>query len=253
MNECVQAVCRHLMEKGVLSYEVDGSRVTAFQRVKSPQNGMLHTLEWQIEARHDGIVSAAVCGLRVPPNSRRKLLQMSEFITLVNCDLPRGAFELNMKTGEIRFRVFIPSANEAPSGQALEAGFSCQAQNMSVFLPGILHVLNGTMAPGDAMEFCLTRRVEDSNDDDFPYHFDDRLPPWLRRRRALAHARDEFDDDDEDDDLNWPPDGDDDEDNDPDDISEYPGFVGGIDREATPGDIENELSGVRSFIRVLDD
>lgn len=79
-----------------------------------------------------------------------RLSSMLEFIARANFGLPSGNFEMNLETGEIRFRSSLFAANRYLSYDEIEDLLYTAVLQTDLYLPGILQVNNG-VSPVEAI------------------------------------------------------------------------------------------------------
>lgn len=96
-------------------------------------------------------------GMNIPGEYRAAV---SEYLMRVNMDLPLGNFEMNMDTGEIRFKMSV----ETPGGELSVAMVRSMAYSsihtMDHYFPGVLAVVHGGLSPESALKRVAAQAVE---------------------------------------------------------------------------------------------
>ncbi len=88
------------------------------------------------------------------PVPRERLPAVLEFVARANQDMVLGNFELDVDTGEVRFKT---SVAVGPSGLTLEVLRPLVHANvltMDQYLPGLVAVVDGRQSPEDACALC---------------------------------------------------------------------------------------------------
>ena len=103
----------------------------------------------QVRELDDQFVFYSICPLIVP---ERKRLAVAEFLTRANYGLVIGNFEMDLDDGEIRYK----SSRDAETGELtpdmIKNAVYASVLMMDKYLPGILAVLGGNVAPKQAID-----------------------------------------------------------------------------------------------------
>jgi hypothetical protein len=90
----------------------------------------------------------SLMGLNIPPQYRAAV---TEYLMRVNCTLPLGSFDIDIDTGEVRFKHGV----EAPEGQLSVAMVRAVAnaciRAMDMYFPGVVAVVHGGLSPEAAI------------------------------------------------------------------------------------------------------
>lgn len=112
----------------------------------------------QVRELDDQVLFYSICPLNISPAKR---LQVAEFLTRANYGLILGNFEMDLEDGEIRYKTTLDAEDlqgeEGSAGSALSSGRLRNAVYANVlmmdkYLPGILSILGGNVAPKDAID-----------------------------------------------------------------------------------------------------
>lgn len=85
----------------------------------------------------------------VPEESRGAV---SEFLTRANYGLPLGNFEMDYRDGEVRFKTSIDVEGGELTPTMIENLLKSNLTTMDQYLPGLMRVLYGNVAPAAAVE-----------------------------------------------------------------------------------------------------
>ncbi len=98
----------------------------------------------------------ALMGLNIPQQYRAAVV---EFLTRVNYTLVTGNFEMNMDTGEVRFRVGLEAPNDGVSLSLVRSLIYSAIHSMDRYFPGVLAVVHGGLSPEAALARVETHAV----------------------------------------------------------------------------------------------
>lgn len=77
---------------------------------------------------------------------------VSEFLTRANYGLPLGNFEMDYRDGEVRFKTSIDVEGGELTSTMIENLLKSNLTTMDQYLPGLMQVLYGNVAPAAAVE-----------------------------------------------------------------------------------------------------
>lgn len=91
----------------------------------------------------------SVCPVTIPDEKRRA---MAEFITRANYGLKIGNFEMDFTDGELRYKTSVDIENDRLSQALVSNLVYANLWTMDRYLPGILSVVYGDVAPVTAVD-----------------------------------------------------------------------------------------------------
>ena len=97
----------------------------------------------------------------VKPDDREKMIKILEFISRANHHLLDGDFEINMKNGVIRYKVYVDCASGVPDDEVIKNSIYCPAAMCKIYGSGIADIIFNNKDPLDALEEC-EREDQDS-------------------------------------------------------------------------------------------
>ena len=109
----------------------------------------LQTAQMLILVREDNFSTLTTIPLAADENSR---LAVAEYLTRVNFNMRNGNFELNMDTGEIRFKTYVHVGAGQPDLSAARLAVMLPFLMLDRFGDGLLEVLFGFKSPREAFE-----------------------------------------------------------------------------------------------------
>lgn len=86
------------------------------------------------------------------PYSKR--LEVCDFMSRVNYELANGNFEMDMDTGEIRFRTFLDLSDADPSKDQILNIVGNGVQGFDTFYPGLMKLVYEDYSAEKAVAFC---------------------------------------------------------------------------------------------------
>jgi hypothetical protein len=111
----------------------------------------------QIDEEHQRFLFHSVMGLNIPVQHRAAV---AEYLTRANYGLPVGNFEMDLDTGDVRFKTSI----EVPEGEFTVAMVRTLAyanvRNMDHYFPGVLAVVHGGLSPEAALARIEAQVIE---------------------------------------------------------------------------------------------
>lgn len=128
-----------------------------------------------VRAGYHGERGTWVCYARVDEDSRRFLFyslmgmniarpdrpKVLEYLNRVNFGLTIGNFEMNMETGDVRFRTSIETPAGDLSVPIVRALVYSNVHTMDRYFPGVVAVVHGGLSPEAALARIEAQPVED--------------------------------------------------------------------------------------------
>lgn len=111
------------------------------------------------------LVMYSVADSHVPEGRR---LAMAEFITRANFGVVIGNFEMDFADGELRFKTSIDSGGEVFAPELIQRLLDANLAHMNKYLPGIMGVAFGDLAPAEAVRRCEADAVDEDAAADLP-------------------------------------------------------------------------------------
>ncbi len=111
----------------------------------------------RVDEEHQRFLFHSIMGLNISPQHRSAV---AEYLTRVNYGLPLGNFEMDLDSGDVRFKTSI----EVPEGELTVAMVRTLAyanvRTMDHYFPGVLAVVHGGLSPEAALARAETQAVE---------------------------------------------------------------------------------------------
>jgi hypothetical protein len=111
------------------------------------KNGQFNCYARAREAQQQ-FVFYSLCPVKVPQKKRK---QLGEFVCRANFGMIIGNFELDFKTGEIRYKTSIDSKDSFLTEETLKQLVYTNILTMDQYLPGIEAVISSKTSPEEAI------------------------------------------------------------------------------------------------------
>jgi hypothetical protein len=110
-----------------------------------------------VDEEHLRLIFHALLGMNIPGEYRQAV---SEYLMRVNLELPVGNFEMNMDSGEVRFKTSVETPNGELSVAMVRGMAYTSLHTMDHFFPGVLAVVHGGLSPESALKRVAAQAVE---------------------------------------------------------------------------------------------
>ena len=117
--------------------------------IRMKLNCKLQSAQMLVLVREDNFSTLTQIPLAADENTR---LAVAEYLTRVNFNMRNGNFELNMETGEIRFKLYVHCSGETLDEKAARLSVMLPFMMLDRFGDGLLEVLFGFRSPREAFE-----------------------------------------------------------------------------------------------------
>ena len=114
----------------------------------------LKHLRYLIPVREDSYVVYAISPLDTDCDDKNVMKEMADFICRANYGLRNGNFEVDMRDGEIRYKVFVDCDGVVPSKEVIRGSIIIPAMMFERYSPGILDVIFKGSSAAEAIEQC---------------------------------------------------------------------------------------------------
>jgi hypothetical protein len=116
---------------------------------------------WVCYARVDEenlrIIFHSLMGLNIPP---QYYPQVAEYLTRVNYGLAVGNYEMNLDTGEVRFKTSLEAPDGTVSLAAVRSLCYANVRAMDYYYPGVVAVIHSGLSPAAALARVETQMLE---------------------------------------------------------------------------------------------
>lgn len=111
----------------------------------------------KVDQKNQRFLFYTMMGVNIPVEYRGPV---AEYLTRVNHHLTLGSFEMNMDTGDIRFRVGVVTPEGELSVAMVRAMAYASVRSMDLYFPGVLSVVHGGLSPEAALARVEAQPVE---------------------------------------------------------------------------------------------
>ena len=147
-NELVQQL-RELLESSGIRAVFEARAGVGVFTIRMKLNCKLQNAQMLLLVREDNFSALTQIPLSADENSR---LAVAEYLTRANFNMRNGNFELNMDTGEIRFKTYVHVCDNALDPKAARLAVMLPFMMLDRFGDGLLEVLFGFKSPREAFE-----------------------------------------------------------------------------------------------------
>lgn len=117
-------------------------------------NEQLRKISYIIDIGEDDYIVYAVFPLGVDEDDKEMMASMVEFICRANYGMRNGSFELDMKSGQLRFKSFVDCENLTPSLETVKNSILCPALMYNLYNAGIIDIILGNASAKEAVDRC---------------------------------------------------------------------------------------------------
>lgn len=125
--------------------------------------GKLKNISYMIRIKETGYIVYAISPIGVDKNDKKMMSNMAEFICRANYGLKTGNFEINMDSGEIQFKFYVPCDDAVPAYATIGNSIFCPAIMFDEYGPGIVDVIFNNVSGKDAVEKCEKQNETESD------------------------------------------------------------------------------------------
>jgi len=111
----------------------------------------------RVDEEHQRFLFHSLMGLNIPSQYRAAV---AEYLTRVNYGLPVGNFEMDLDSGDVRFKTSIEIPEDELTIAMVRTLAYTNIRNMDHYFPGVLAVVHGGLSPEAALARTETQVVE---------------------------------------------------------------------------------------------
>ena len=117
-------------------------------------NGKMKSVNYYIMIHNDAYTSYAISPMKADQEDADVVKNLNEFINRANYGLRNGNFEVDMRDGEIRYKVYVNCSGMIPSREVVKDSIIIPALMFERYSPGILGVLFSGTSAAEAIRQC---------------------------------------------------------------------------------------------------
>ena len=114
----------------------------------------LKNVRYFVPVRSDGYTVYAISPINADTDDIDVMRQMNEFINRANYGLRNGNFELDVRDGEIRYKIYVDCDNQLPSKEIIRSSIVIPSVMFERYSPGILDVMFRNSTAEEAVSKC---------------------------------------------------------------------------------------------------
>ena len=151
MDELVELIKEFLAEDDWKYSFDEENRVFSFSLTIDSK---LKHLKYYIYVHDDSYTVYAVSPLNADNDDKPVMASLAEFVCRANYGLRNGNFEIDMRDGEIRYKVFIDCGNLLPSNEVVRRSVIIPCVMFEKYSNGILDVMFKGLSAEEAVSEC---------------------------------------------------------------------------------------------------
>lgn len=114
----------------------------------------LKNVRYFVPVRADGYTVYAISPINADNEDKDVMREMNEFINRANYGLRNGNFELDVRDGEIRYKIYVDCDNQLPSKEIIRSSIVIPSVMFERYSPGILDVMFRGSSAEEAIAKC---------------------------------------------------------------------------------------------------
>ena len=114
----------------------------------------LKNVRYFVPVRGDGYTVYAISPINADNEDKDVMREMNEFINRANYGLRNGNFELDVRDGEIRYKIYVDCDNQLPSKEIIRSSIVIPSVMFERYSPGLLDVMFRGSSAEEAIAKC---------------------------------------------------------------------------------------------------
>ena len=111
-------------------------------------------VSYSVLIRDDAYTSYAISPINADPEDKAMMNEITEFVCRANYGLKNGNFEVDMRDGEIRYKVHVDCEGSIPSRSIIKNSIYAPAVVFERYSPGLLDVIFKGSSAAEAIKQC---------------------------------------------------------------------------------------------------
>ena len=150
-RELAEAIDNYLIEN---DWKISFDEDTGVFRFGLSIDGKLQQIRYVIVVGQQSYTCYAISPIGADKDDARMMKEMAEFTCRANYNLKLGNFELDMRDGEIRFKVHVDSTGMVPNRDIIDNSISCPAAMFERYGAAITGLVFNDETAEKAVEKC---------------------------------------------------------------------------------------------------
>ena len=114
----------------------------------------LKNVRYLVPVRGDGYTVYAISPVNADNDDKDVMREMNEFINRANYGLRNGNFEIDVRDGEIRYKIYVDCDNQLPSREVVRSSIIIPSVMFERYSPGLLDVMFRGSTAEEAISKC---------------------------------------------------------------------------------------------------
>ena len=113
------------------------------------------TIQYIVAVRQDSFTAYAISSLNADEENHEEIVAMAEFLCRANYGLRNGNFEMDVRDGEIRYKIFQNcSGGIVPNEEIIRDSIYLSARMFERYPKGIVGIIYGGLSVKEAIDLC---------------------------------------------------------------------------------------------------
>lgn len=118
-------------------------------------------MNYIIDVKEDEFIVYAISPLGADDDDKKMMSTMADFLCRTNYGLKNGNFELDMRDGEIRYKIFVDCESIIPTTEIVRNSIYCPAAMFDQYGVGIVDIIFGSTTAKEAIAKCEKSSAEE--------------------------------------------------------------------------------------------
>ena len=116
--------------------------------------GKMKSVACRVLIRDDSYTSYAVSPINADPDDAEMMKNVAEFVCRANYGIKNGNFELDMRDGELRYKVHVDCSGGIPALSVIKNSVYVPSVAMERYAPGFLDIIFAGKSAAEAIKKC---------------------------------------------------------------------------------------------------
>ena len=116
--------------------------------------GRLKRINYVVDIKEDEVLVMAISPVNAEKDDRECMDNIARFLHRANYGLKSGCFEMDLRDGEIRYRIHIDCHDQIPSREVIRRSVIIPGLMFEKYSSGLTAILFGGVSDEDAIRMC---------------------------------------------------------------------------------------------------
>lgn len=114
----------------------------------------MKNIRYLVDVDDDSVIVYGIAPVGADSDDKQMMTEMAEYICRANYRLQNGAFELDFRDGEIRFKSYVDCEGCVPGKDVIRNSVHCTAMMFERYSPGMIDIIFVGSNAKEAIEKC---------------------------------------------------------------------------------------------------